>query len=62
MVISERHANAAYHKSINGREEFKHWGAAQRLTDATHPLRRGTVSNAGGLVPLRYTLSDPRWS
>jgi hypothetical protein len=62
MVISERRANAAYHKSINGREEFDRWGAAQRLATATQPLRRGTVSNAGGLVPLRYTLTDPRWS
>jgi hypothetical protein len=56
MVISERHAYSAYRKTVYGREEFAFWGASQRLTTASQPLARGTRSNGGGLIPLRYAL------
>jgi hypothetical protein len=52
MVISARHAYAAFRQS-NGNEDFDRWGAANQLTRGTNPLVRGTVSLGGGLIPVK---------
>lgn len=52
MIISERHAYAAFRDSSTT-PDFRRWGASQDLRNRTAPRVRGTRSMGGGLLPLR---------